>query len=425
MRDDQGLPGLLRVGRAAAGCAVAVLAVAVLLDSCAGEAPSAEGDAPRPGMATPEAGAPDLDALRALGYTTWDPAPSGAGGVRVHDRESAWDGVQLWADDVDRALAVDMDGTPLHAWQVPGRDQVEFFRLLPDSPEGGILALSVDQGLTRLDARGALLWSLDLAAHHEIAVLADGSFAVPVWEEREYRGRRVRFDHIAFVSAAGEVTAHWSTHAHLGELQALHPPLALDTAEPPMDPPTEDEAEDEEETVYDYYHLNSIAPLGANALDQDPRFAPDNLLVCFRNANLLVILDRDDLSVCWHWRPGTLDFPHMPRMLANGRILLFDNGAHRGWSRVLELDPLSGEVPWSWCADPPEDFFTRLRGSVQRLSNGNTLICESQRRRAFEVTPAGEVVWEFLNPDVVDGRRRRIYRVVRVPRSDLTRALGR
>jgi len=32
------------------------------------------------------------------------------------------------------------------------------------------------------------------------------------------------------------------------------------------------------------------------------------------------------------------------------------------------------------------------------LPNGNTLITESQGRRALEVTPEKKIVWEFLNP---------------------------
>ena len=37
-------------------------------------------------------------------------------------------------------------------------------------------------------------------------------------------------------------------------------------------------------------------------------------------------------------------------------------------------------------------------GSSARLSNGNTLITESLRGRAFEVTPEGEVVWRWVSP---------------------------
>jgi hypothetical protein len=31
-----------------------------------------------------------------------------------------------------------------------------------------------------------------------------------------------------------------------------------------------------------------------------------------------------------------------------------------------------------------------------------------------EVAPGGDVVWEFWNPDLVDGQRRRIYRFMRL-----------
>ena len=37
-------------------------------------------------------------------------------------------------------------------------------------------------------------------------------------------------------------------------------------------------------------------------------------------------------------------------------------------------------------------------GGVQRLANGNTLICESLHGRVFEVTPEGEIVWDYVCP---------------------------
>lgn len=38
------------------------------------------------------------------------------------------------------------------------------------------------------------------------------------------------------------------------------------------------------------------------------------------------------------------------------------------------------------------------QGAAQRLPNGNTLVTSTQQGHLFEVTPAGEVVWEFVNP---------------------------
>ena len=40
----------------------------------------------------------------------------------------------------------------------------------------------------------------------------------------------------------------------------------------------------------------------------------------------------------------------------------------------------------------------RLLGSARRLPNGHTLICEAMRGRIFQVTPNGEIVWEYVNP---------------------------
>jgi hypothetical protein len=134
-----------------------------------------------------------------------------------------------------------------------------------------------------------------------------------------------------------------------------------------------------------------------------------------RNVNLILILDQDDLRVAWSWGPTELDQPHMPTMLEGGNILIFDNGSLRGFSRVLELNPLTEEVVWKYQAQPATDFFSELRGSNQRLPNGNTLICESERGRVFEVTRSGEIVWEFWNPEIIEGKRKRIYRFLRLP----------
>ena len=82
-------------------------------------------------------------------------------------------------------------------------------------------------------------------------------------------------------------------------------------------------------------------------------------------------------------------------------------------SRVLELDPVRREIVWSFEGDPPESFFSKRRGSNQRLPNGNTLICESEKGRVFEVDTQGELVWEFWNPEVREDRRKRIYRFMR------------
>ena len=43
-------------------------------------------------------------------------------------------------------------------------------------------------------------------------------------------------------------------------------------------------------------------------------------------------------------------------------------------------------------------LYSEYCSSADRLPNGNTLITETIGGRCIEVTPEGEIVWEFLNP---------------------------
>jgi hypothetical protein len=104
-------------------------------------------------------------------------------------------------------------------------------------------------------------------------------------------------------------------------------------------------------------------------------------------------------------------------MLANGDILLFDNGTLR--SQVIELEPLSQRVMWRYA--PVQGFFSALAGAVQRLPNGNTLITESMAGHVLEVTPAGETVWRYANPEITPkGLRNGIIRMTRFDPATLT-----
>ncbi len=100
-----------------------------------------------------------------------------------------------------------------------------------------------------------------------------------------------------------------------------------------------------------------------------------------------------------------------------GNILVFNNGARRSdveYSSVdeivLPLDPGKGFLRepgkaflpaspiWSYTAPNKPDFFSFFISGAQRLANGNTFICSGKQGRFFEVTPKGEIVWEYRNP---------------------------
>jgi len=145
----------------------------------------------------------------------------------------------------------------------------------------------------------------------------------------------------------------------------------------------------------EWTHANSCQPLPNG-----------DILTTFRQTHTVAIVDRKTGDFRWKWGKDELGHPHDPTILHNGNVLLFDNGMHVNplpRSRVLEIDIKTNEIVWSYQGDGLLDFFSPIISGAQRLSNGNTLICEGNTGRLFEVTHSGDIVWEFFNPSYIHG----------------------
>ncbi len=354
-----------------------------------------------------EANEADLQRLRALPYVAWDEgADPELRGVLSWDESRAWSGYNLYTNDVDEAYLMDMSGRRVHRWKLPRtrNGHCEHVELLED---GEILAVCVNDGAFHLDWASRVLAETTIGVHHDAAVMPDGRRVIPFHDGRYiHRRRLVWFDGLASLNSDLELVDRWSSFERLDDLTPHHPRSPLEK------PGSWSRLLS---NTSDYYHLNSVESLPATDLGaRDPRFRPGQLMLCFRNTDLVVILDQDSHDVVWSWGPGELDGPHMPTLLPSGNILVFDNGTRRRYSRVVEIDPTTKEVRWEYEGEPRDSFFSAWRGSAQRLVNGNTLICEADRGHAFEVTPEGETVWEFWNPELGKKGRKRIYRMTRV-----------
>ena len=55
------------------------------------------------------------------------------------------------------------------------------------------------------------------------------------------------------------------------------------------------------------------------------------------------------------------------------------------------------EPEWKYIAKDTISFYSRFISGSQRMENGNTFINEGAKGRFFEVTPEGEILWEYLN----------------------------
>jgi outer membrane protein assembly factor BamB len=162
------------------------------------------------------------------------------------------------------------------------------------------------------------------------------------------------------------------------------------------------------------FHVNTLSIVDRTL---NELFQEGFVLFAARSLNLIGVVDVEKEVLVWSWGENDLDWPHQPVLLASGNLLIFDNGSHRNYSRIIELDPLSGEIVWEYRADPQDAFFSIMMGGVQDLPNGNILITESTKGHVFEVTRDGTIVWEFYNPDVNEVRDKRatIYRMRRIP----------
>lgn len=144
---------------------------------------------------------------------------------------------------------------------------------------------------------------------------------------------------------------------------------------------------------FEFSHINSVMPLETG-----------DVLVNFRYNHLMAIIDRDTKRFKWSLCDWSFGQQHNVYMLDNGNLLFFANGANvlyggpTAGSRVIELDLKSKKIVWEYKGTPSVTFFSWFISGAQRLASGHTLICEGAWGRLFEVTPAGEIVWEYINP---------------------------
>jgi hypothetical protein len=166
---------------------------------------------------------------------------------------------------------------------------------------------------------------------------------------------------------------------------------------------------------FDWTHVNSVKPLPENQwyTAGDSRFKPGNLLIMARNWSTVLLIDKASGEVVWQYHgtyKGGLQYGHEafmipPNLPGAGNILLFDNGVLRQESAILEIEPPTQKVVWSY--DKGRAFFSAAAGSVQRLPNGNTLISEDLSGRVFKVTPEKEIVWLYEGSQVRSARATR------------------
>jgi len=412
----------------------------------------------------------ELKGLPYLGSVPLSPAGSKKRGLVINDRTRRYDGYRYFTLYTRaEGYLIDADGALLHTWKSPALQSDDaLVRMSPFmsgwqqaelTASGHLLALISRGGIVDLDWDSRVVWQAEMLAHHELFVASNGEIEtlIDAFRMVEADDRRVLIIDNQVVRLASDgkegqrVSIYDALMAHpewRGRLQKIVAALPVVDADhlPPIEVPISHPAyaalaearrpervaalksliatgkapipgreaiallryANVRENPFDIFHSNT-----ARWLPEHPKglWKEGSILVSIRNLDLLMVVDPSQYGkIVWWWGPGEIERQHEPSILANGNILLFDNGSERGWSRVIEVDPSTKQIVWQYGDGKGTRFFSFAEGGVQMLPNGNTLIAISNEGRTIEITRDGVVVWEFYMPLQSRNRRFIAYR---------------
>ena len=391
----------------------------------------------------------------------------------------SFDGYTLFAPMIyNETYLIDNNGMLVRSWDTGGPGATVY--LLED----GSVIRQNRGGARQLAWDGTPIWEFeyntdDYQAHHDIAVLPNGNVLFIATETKTVdeaisagrdpallRGTQFWPEHIIEVQptgpTSGNIVWEWHVWDHLIQdfdpasanygVVADHPELIdINFGEP---------------------HPNPADWLHANSIDYSPEL--DQIVFSVRQFSEFWVIDHSttaeeaaghsggksgkggDLLYRWGnpqaYGAGDASDQQLfvqhdaqwidPGLPGEGNILVFNNGTDRpdgNYSSIDELVPpvdsignyflppgeAYGPEELVWTYSAPSVFFSLFVSGTVRLPNGNTLISDGPPGRIFEITPAGQIVWEYVNPvgpggplmqgDAVPGWDNIVFRAYRYP----------
>jgi hypothetical protein len=336
-------------------------------------------------------------------------------GVTRNDASRAQQGVTLYTSaHAPAAFLISMEGTLLHEWRrpfsrvwnpkakeawpkTPQPDDFVYFRKARLFPNGDLIAIyeaagdtPYGYGAVKLDKDSNVIWTYLRAAHHDLDIGPDGRVYLLTQEivrDKPPFGNlktpRLE-DFLVILGHDGKEQKKIKLTDAVAKSQWRHL-LNMVSDYAKTDP----------------LHTNTIKVISDEQAKYFPFGKAGQVLLSFRELGAIGVLDVERQTLMWAARGPWLG-QHDPDILPNGNMLLFDNFGNfsdaDGFSRVIEFNPRTMEIVWSYAGRSVAPLKSALRSWQQRLENGNTLIVESDGGRIVEATPKGDIAWEFLNP---------------------------
>lgn len=382
-------------------------------------------------------------------------------GVTVYNPAKAYNSYVLFGAPDGKARLIDMSGKVVHDWSkagfptemidpaIAGGEKGRIMVQLENQPApfGGMFS-NVEIGDMNWEGKTVWRWGKDTPEkrarqNHDWARLANGNtlvittvdHVVPIIGEKNIADQTIRE-----ITKDGKEVWSWNAGEHFDEFGISQEGLELIR-----------KIHGNGSKGSGWLVINDMQPIGPNKWFDagDQRFNPDNIMIDSREASFVAIIEKKTGKIVWRMGPdyavvnqstsGTAtistaqirpvlkhDLPRpvdqtsgqhdahiIPEGLPGaGNLLVFDNEGASGFpatripvlqgSRVLEINPQTKEIVWQYSGadsgSPVWSFFSSFISSARRLPNGNTLIDEGMNGRMFQVTPKGEIVWEYINP---------------------------
>ncbi len=318
----------------------------------------------------------------------------------------------------DASLAisvVDSDGTEVQHWRV------EWPNVFPEAPDylsaeeipsvapgthihgaeilanGDVVFNFEHLALVRLDPCGNVVWTVPYRTHHSVFIDDDGNIWVSAQRNHAQPLGEFPFIQAPFIepvilkiSPQGEILVEQSVFQLLLD-NHQEGALYMTTTEN-FWPYVQD----------DTLHLNDVEIFPRTL--EPGFFQPGDIMISLRNLNSVMVYDSK-----WQLKynySNEVVRQHDPDFVDGNRFSVFDNhnvakrGVNGVASRILMHSAVDETTQVVFEGSDELPFFTNVMGKHQWLENGNLLVSESRYGRVLELTPGGEVVWEYIN--VVD-----------------------
>jgi Arylsulfotransferase (ASST) len=383
-------------------------------------------------------------------------------GVTIYKPEKSYNSYVLYSSPNSKTYLIDMNGNEVHQWAYIGFPS-EIIDPLASGGKLGHILLQLENGsgpwsgifnnkvIGEMDWQGNVVWKWGKEApdgearqNHDIHRMANGNTLLLSTVDHiipDVSNKSIDDQSIYEVNAQGKIVWTWNAGEHINEFGFS--PAGRDLLR---------KAFAAGRKGHGFLTINDMQPVGTNKWFNagDRRFHPDNIVIDSREASFIAIIEKTTGKIVWRLGPdfdqegpdsknasfvnavnlrprlstkvprpvdrfsGQHDAHIIPEGLPGaGNLLVFDNQGASGFpptrlasqlgSRVLEIDPIKNEIVWQYTAlnsnQPIWNFYSSFISSARRLPNGNTLIDEGMNGRIFQVTPSGEIVWEFVNPN--------------------------